>query len=220
MNNFNTWLFTILLCLGGASLFAQTFSIKVGVNRANLSDFRGDQFSSLIKTDPGRSFHLETSMELPLTNTYSVEGGLRYSGRGHQYKYIFSREFFSREESVSFQSYYLDLPLRVKFTFQKGTCKAYLFAGAYLGIGLHGKEMRTTIFSSGMKEENQTHVFGEEGLFHRLDHGALAGGGVYFGPVFLELSYSLGMANVYAGSYSPESVKNRWISLSLGYRLN
>ena len=65
MKNFKILLFLIPLCWLGASPSAQTFSIKAGINRANLSDFRGDRYSSLINTDPEMSFHLETSMSLP-----------------------------------------------------------------------------------------------------------------------------------------------------------
>jgi hypothetical protein len=220
MRNCKNWLCTILLCLGGVSLFAQAFSVKAGINRANLSDFRGDQYSSLIKTDPEISFHLATALELLLTQTYSVEGGLSYSGRAHSYNYPYSGDLSSQRESVSSRFYYLDIPIRLKSTYYQGSCEAYFFAGGYLGFGLHGKEDRTSVFSNGMEEKSQTPVFVKEGLFQRLDYGALAGGGVYFGPVFLELSYSLGLANVYAGEYSHDSVKNRWISLSVGYRFS
>ncbi len=218
MKNFKILLFLIPLCWLGASPSAQTFSIKAGINRANLSEFRGDQYSILIKTDPEMSFHLKTALELPLSKTYSIESGLSYSGRSHSYEYL-NTGFFWNDESVTSRMHYLDIPLKLKASFHKGTCEAYLFAGAYLGIGLHGRETRTTDFSGGGEETSQTPVFGDEGFFHRLDYGALAGGGVYFGPVFLELSYSLGLANVFAGSYSQERVQNRWISLSLGYRL-
>jgi len=219
MRNSKNGLCTILLCLWVASLFAQNFSIKAGINRTNLSDFRGDQYSSLIKTDAEISFHLATAMEFPLTKTYSVEGGLGYSARAHNYNYPYSGDLSSQRESVSSRFYYLDIPLRLKSTYYQGSCEAYFFAGGYLGIGLHGKEDRTSVFSNGKEVKSQTPVFGEEGLFQRLDYGALAGGGVYFGSVFLELSYNLGLANVYAGRFSPESVRNRWASLSLGYRL-
>ena len=212
-------LFYILFSLFGASISAQTFSIKAGINRANLSNFRGDQYSNLLKTSPELSFHIEAAIELPLRKNYSVEGGLRYIGRGHSFEYLNTGGSFWNDEYVIARMYSLDIPLTFKVTFERGICRTYLFAGPYMGIGLHGKEDRTSVFSNGMEVKSQTPVFGEEGLFQRLDYGALAGGGVYFGSVFLELSYNLGLANVYAGRFSPESVRNRWISLSLGYQL-
>ena len=207
-----------LLIVAGGSLPAQDFIIKSGVNLSNLAGFRGDEYTTLIKTDPHIHFHIETTLVFPITERYSMQGGLKYSGRGHSFEYFRSGEFFGEDHSVNTQMHYLDIPLSLKASFQKGNCELYVFAGGYLGAGLHGTDYRAIETPNGTVEKSESKVFGDDAYFNRWDYGAVGGAGANFGPLILEFSYSLGLADIANDDNDDLSTKNRLLSLSLGYR--
>lgn len=213
-------LFVFMVTSTGLPLSAQHFMIKGGVNLSNLSEFRNTPNTPLVMTDQQINFHVETSVEFQFTERYSAQGGLKYSGRGHSFEYLHIGEFFWNDESVTSRMHYLDIPLALKASFQGGTCETYLFAGGYLGIGLHGKDYRTTVTRNGIVEKSEVNAFDADGPFKRLDYGAIGGAGMYFGPVFLEFSYSMGLTDIGRETYLDKNTYNRLLSISLGYRLN
>jgi len=212
-------LFVLMVTSAGLPLSAQHFMIKGGLNFSNLSEFRNTPNTPLAMTAPQVNFHVETAVEFQFTKRYSAQGGLKYSGRGHSFEYLHIGEFFWNKVSVTSLMHYLDIPFMLKASFQGGTCETYLFAGGYLGIGLHGKDHRTTVKRNGTVEKSEVNAFDADGPFKRLDYGAIGGAGMYFGPVFLELSYSVGLTNIGHGTYLDQNTYNRLLSLSLGYRL-
>ena len=217
MNQFKQLCMGVLLLFLGTSLSAQSLAVKGGLNLANVS-ISDDGEEEDFDTDNLTTFHLGLMADFPMGNVLSFQTGLIYQNRGFKSEFseTFLGETFSSEGSLKLS--YVDIPLTLKANFELGGVTAYVYGGGYLGVGITGESKSKTTIGGITETETEDVEFGEDGDFNRLDYGALIGAGVEVNSVFVELSYGLGLANISSFDSDDFSVKNRLISLSLGYR--
>jgi len=215
----------ICLCLLFLSspLHGQHFSIKAGLNAADVTgDMTDIQWGGSFPTRKLTTFHLEAAIDFPVYRAFSLQTGVRYTGKGHRHfsQALYQFPFLSYVAEVESRIYYLDIPLTLRMALPLAGCETYIFGGGYLGMGLHGKTVFKTTYINRSKDVRDRNVkFGEEGDYKRFDYGGLFGAGMHFGSLFFEVSYSLGLPDLsLASSFGSFHNRNRLLSVSLGYR--
>ncbi len=222
MNQFRQLCLGALLLFVGSSLSAQSFAVKGGLNLTKISYSDGGQIfeGSRMVTDPDirTTFHLGATVDFPIGNVLSFQTGLIYQNR--DFVIGSSGENGGVDFEALFKVAYVDLPITLKADFELGELGAYVYGGGYVGAGLSGDGESTTTIAGITETDTGDIEFGEDGDLNRLDYGALIGAGVEFNSIFVEVSYGLGLANIFPDPVNDESGKNRLLSLSLGYRFN
>lgn len=220
MNQFKQLTLAFLLVSIGSTLSAQSLAVKGGLNLANtnISDDSGLFEDDFFDTDNRTTFHLGLMADFPLGNILSFQTGLIYQNRGNKTEtsFTFLGETFSTKNITRLT--YVDIPLTLKANFELGDLNAYVYGGGYLGVALSGEAEEEYIEDGETVTETIDIEFGDDGDFNRLDYGALVGAGIEMNSIFVELSYSLGLANISTIDRDDFSINNRLLSLSLGYR--
>lgn len=218
----------LILCLSllllSPTLHGQHFSIKGGLNAANVTGDMADiQWGGSFPTRQLTTFHLEAVVDFSVYRAFSFQTGIRYTGKGHRHfsQALYQFPFLSYVAEVESRIYYLDIPLTLRMAIPLAGCQTYFFGGGYLGMGLHGKTIFKTTYVNRSKDVRDRSVkFGEDGDYKRFDYGGLFGVGMHFGSLFFEVSYSLGLPDLSLASYPVDyNNRNRLLSVSLGYRL-
>lgn len=217
------WILALSLLLLSSPLPGQHFSIKTGINAANVTgDMVDNQWGGNFPTRQLTTFHLEAAIDFPFYRAFSLQTGLRYTGKGHRHfsQALYEFPFLSYVAEVESRIYYLDIPLTLRMALPLAGCETYILGGGYLGMGLHGKTVFNTTYVNRSKDVRDRNVkFGEEGDYKRFDYGGLFGVGINFGSLFFEVSYSLGLPDLsLASSFGSFNNMNRLLSVSLGYR--
>ena len=222
MIQFRQFFMGALVLFLGTSLSAQSFAVKGGLNLANTSttDDSGVFGDEFFDTDNRTTFHLGLMADFPLGNILSFQPGLIYQNRGNQSETTISFLGQSFTSSSTLRLTYLDVPLTLKANFELGELNTYVYGGGYLGFALTGEAEIESIENGETVTETSDIEFGEDNSFSRLDYGALVGAGIEMNSIFIELSYSLGLANISTVDSDDFSINNRLISLSVGYRFN
>jgi len=220
----NRYLYYLILCLYLLlllpTLHGQHFAMKGGLNAADVTgDMTDIQWGGSFPTRQLTTFHLEAAVEFPVYRPFSLQIGLRYTGKGHRHfsQALYEFPFLSYFAEVESQIYYLDIPLTLRMAQPLAGCETYVFGGGYLGRVLHGKTVFKTTYTNKSKDVRDRSVkFGEEGDYKRLEYGGLLGVGMHFGSLFLEVSYSIGLPEMrLASSFGGFNNRNRMRSRSL-----
>jgi len=157
------------------------FGVKGGLNFSTLT---GDDTGN---TDLVTSFHFGVVSEISLSEKFSFQPELLYSGQG-----------FSIDNTV-YEMNYLNLPLMGKYYLTKGLS---LEAGPQIGFLLSAKEGSTSI-----KDRFKPIDFGANfGLGYKLENG------LNFGA-----RYNLGLSNVNDVSELSAKNRNSSLQVSVGY---
>jgi hypothetical protein len=195
--------------------FAQKFGIKAGLNLSNvLIKDNYDTYSDNLKMHPG--FHIGATAEFPFSEMMSFETGLLLTTKG--YKYNESEADYEYSEKAS--AYYLDIPITAKASFNVGGPKIYGLLGPYVGIGLTGKYKSEGNYYGQTFSETEDIKWGSDpdvDHLKRLDFGLLGGVGAEISSFKVELTYGLGLANISSYTEDGTTLKNRVLSLSVGY---
>ncbi len=117
---------------------------------------------------------------VPATPVY-LESGLYYSEKGGKGSY--------EGRSFTYQLNYLEVPLLMKYRIDldRNTI-VQPFAGVYAALGVGGK-------MKDFDERKAYSAFADD-AFQRFDAGLRLGCGLQFAPVYMELGYDVGLANV------------------------
>ena len=207
----------LLVTIGTAS-YAQIFGVKAGLNLSNFL-IKNDNFHNDTKMNPG--FHFGPTIEIPIDEMFSFESGLLLSTKGmkisEKENYMGSSIEFIQKVNL----YYLDIPLTAKATFDIGGSKIYGTFGPYVGMGLSGKS-KTEYTQNGENRTTEEEInFGSnegEDNFMRLDYGLTAGAGIELKSIQIGISYNLGLANIINYSDNENTIKNRVLGVSVGYK--
>lgn len=187
-------------CITGVgTLYAQnlSFGVKAGMDFANWGG--KDASDSNLDMNPG--FHIGGFVESPLTRSLELESGLYLATKGARGE----DSIEGIDLKVRSTSYYLDLPVLVKYSFPAGL---NLFAGPQFSYLLDSKW--TWEFDGEKESEWDT-----EGA-NRFDLGLVAGTGYKFKNGFrLNANYDLGLSKL--GKDDNSKVYNRVIKVSAGY---
>lgn len=178
-------LVTALAVFGFSNVNAQDikFGVKGGLNFANLS---GDNTSNL---EPVTAFNFGVMSEIAITDKFSFQPELMYSGQGFSFK--------NDDNPVALS--YINLPLIGKYyvynglSLEAGPQIGYLIGADYDGVDL--------------KDDYKKLDFGANvGLGYKLDNG------INFG-----VRYNLGLSNINDVQGDSDKIKNNVLQVSLGY---
>ncbi|MGB3607396.1 MAG: porin family protein [Psychroserpens sp.] len=197
-----------LAVFGFSNVGAQdvTFGAKAGVNFAS---FGGD----LEDLDGRTSFHLGVVAEFAISEKFSVQPELLFSGQGAGAE--FSETFFGETISseTTFNLSYLNLPIMAKYYVADGFS---LEAGPYVGFLIGGESEET--FSGGGESGSETEDSTE--LFKGLDFGLGVGTSYKLeSGLFFSARYNLGLADITDADDGDDAPKinNNVIQISVGY---
>jgi hypothetical protein len=219
MKKIKNLLFILLLITLASATFAQSFGVKAGLNLSNMVvKDDDDTYSDDYKMLPG--FHLGVVADIPFSDMFSFEPGLLLSTKG--FKYDLSEEYLGEtmESKMKMSLYYLDIPLNLKASFGSDDTKFFVTFGPYLGMGLSGKTKSEVTFMGETESDEADIKWGtdeENDDLKRLDFGIAVGAGVQFGAITAGAGYQLGLANASPYTDNGSSIKNKVISVSVGY---
>jgi hypothetical protein len=179
----NFLLLAVVTVLGFANVNAQEikFGAKGGLNFASIS---GDNTNGI---DVVTSFNFGVVSEISISDKFSFQPELMYSGQGYSFK----------ENTIALS--YLNIPLIGKYYLTKGLS---VEAGPQIGFLLSAKNEKTDV-----KDSFNTFDFGVNfGLGYKLDNG------LNFG-----VRYNLGLTDINNLDDSSSKYKNGVFQLSVGY---
>ena len=179
-------LFTITMALLAFTISAQnvTFGAKAGLNFASMT---GDDADGL---DGRTSFHLGVTAEIEMSDTFSIQPELLYSGQG-----------YNADGDVTGKVDYINLPVMAKFYVADGIS---LEAGPQIGF-LASAKADVDGESTDIKDLLKSTDFALNlGAGYKLDSG------LNFG-----LRYSMGLTDVPDGD--SDGFKHSVLQLSVGY---
>jgi len=176
-------LLAVVTVLGFTNVNAQEikFGAKGGLNFASIS---GDNTKGI---DVVTSFNFGVLSEIPISDKFSFQPELMYSGQGYSFN----------DNTIALS--YLNIPLMGKYYLTKGLS---LEAGPQIGFLLSAKNEKTDV-----KDSFNTFDFGVNfGLGYKLDNG------LNFGA-----RYNLGLTNINNLDNSSIENKNGVFQISVGY---
>ena len=176
-------LVTVMTFFGLANLFAQEveFGVKGGLNFASIS---GDNTGDI---DPVTSFNFGVMSEIPISEKFSFQPELMYSGQGYSIG----------DDTVELS--YLNLPLMGKYYVTKGLS---LEVGPQIGFLLAADNEGTDVKDSF----NSVDLGVNFGVSYKLDNG------LYFG-----LRYTLGLSDINDLDGFNDKNQNGVFQFSVGY---
>ncbi len=198
-------LFTITMALVAFTISAQnvTFGAKAGLNFASMT---GDDADGL---DGRTSFHIGVTAEIEMSDTFSIQPELLYSGQG----FTDSDEFEVSDGSGNFDVFdaditakvdYLNLPIMLKYYVSDGLS---LEAGPQIGFLLSAK---AKVEAEGESETEDIDDLKSTDFAFNLGAGYKLDSGLNFG-----LRYSMGLTDVPDGD--SDGFKHSVLQLSVGY---
>jgi hypothetical protein len=201
--------------------FAQTVGVKAGLNLSNvLMKDNATTYSSDYKMNPG--FNVGVMVDFPMGGVFSIEPGFLISTKGYKDEYKYD-DHPNGTVTIKHKtnSYYLDIPVNAKASFNTGDVKIYGLFGPYLGIGLTGKTTVENTDNTGTNKEEKNIDWGTDpdtDLLKRFDFGLTFGAGGEYRSVFLEVTYGLGLVNISSNAEDGFKINNRVLGVSVGYR--
>jgi len=185
---------TKLVLMAAACCFALTTNAQVTygpVLGLNMATVGGDESSSNAMK---MGFHIGGVVDIGVSDNFSVETGIQYSGKGTQDK---------DESSYKWNLAYIDIPVLAKYKMESGL---NFFAGPYVGI-LMSSEVTDGTTDLDVKEFTSSTDFGMKlGLGFQMESG-----------LALSAHYGLGLANLY--KEGDDSNTNGVIGISVAYML-
>ncbi|MGB4775372.1 MAG: porin family protein [Daejeonella sp.] len=210
-------------CVLAGSVLAQTseikYGVKAGVNFAK-TVFSGSGYTSEAK-DASKfltSFHFSGLVDVPISNSFSVQPGLSLSGKGQ--KYELENDNSTTKLSGTFVMY-LELPVNAVFKI-KGF---YIGAGPYAAYALAGKIRSKAVTDNGgvITTDNYEEDidFGNDknnDQLKAIDFGLNVLAGYQLTNGFnIGANYGLGLSNLAPGGASTDKKTNSVISVSVGF---
>mgnify|MGYP003113969917 FL=1 len=190
-----------LLSMG--SLSAQEyvmFGVKGGINS---STFSGDGFDNFENPDSRTSFNLGLLAEIPLSDKFSIQPEVLYSGQGYD---ISDRD---NANDVEYQLDYINVPVLAKYYIVDGLS---LEAGPQIGFLVNSEIDRNPGGDSGDVSIN-------EDQFNKVDISLGLGAAYKFrGGFFVNARYNRGLTDVYDDSFfSNSDVKHSVLQGGIGF---
>lgn len=218
MKNLSSFL-VVAFIIFTSEYFAQTFGIKAGLNLSNMV-IENDNGTLSDDYDMNTGFHIGPIVEFPINQMFSFETGLLLSTRGYtsSEKETFQSGPYKYEESINLL--YFDIPLTAKATYKVGNTKIYGVLGPYLGMGLSGNVKTEETYNGETDKTEQDIEWGsDEGDdLSTIDFGLTIGAGVVIRSFQIGITYGLGLANIAASTQNGQSINNRVLGISAGYR--
>ncbi len=232
----------IILCAAAISLmsFGAMAQAKTSPNRGGFIIRGGVNFANISVTDNGRvdqannltSFHAGIGYDVPLSDYFSLQPGLIFTGKGAKTQLGKETENFYYKASSN--PMYLELPLNFVGKIPVGEySKFYIGAGPYAAAGIAGKNKveihtigvvansnKNIVYSNDNPTTSQEENYGY-GKLKKFDYGLNALAGIEFPKFNIAANYGYGLVKINSGTdnSSNDKGKNRVLSLSLGIKL-
>jgi hypothetical protein len=199
-------------------LFAQKFGIRAGGNASTMVMKDND---NTYTSTPIPGFHVGVFYNYELKNTLSFQPEIHFTSKGTSSMLSGAAVIgFPVDSKVELTTYYLDIPLNVKSTFDLFKNKMYVTLGPVVGIGLAGN------YKSSMSTMGETYTdsgdikFGSNAdtdNLKRFDLGLGAGVGYQLNHLQFGINYNFGLLNVSANTSNGTVNYNRNLSVTIGY---
>ncbi len=199
----------ILLTLNCLQTNAQRFGIQAGLNLANQvwKDNYYD-YSTEYEMNPG--FNAGVTFEYSFKNIFSVEADLLVETKGFM---VHNGSNFSKTHIL-----YGSLPVMAKAGVSVGKVRIFAGIGPYIGFAYYGRQItkldgNTTVLALSFgNDKNQNE-------FRHFDWGIKYGAGIELKHFCLGLYFVPGIANISTYTGEGTKIRNKAVSLTLGYKL-
>lgn len=210
----------MLLLVFSTNSFAQKYSVKAGLNMANIeiSNNTGalDQFNKMKS-----GVHIGFFYEKASTGLFTMETGLEFDQKG--LKNITETGTITQTDITNLYS--LNLPVSLKIGFDLSD-KMRLFGklGGYGGLNISGviqSELRKAGISQPISGASRELNIGNDTVqddLKPIDFGAQVGIGVQYNSFLIEVIYDKGLANLAVNQVLDDVMKNKNLKFSIGYQ--
>jgi len=201
-------LLVAIALFGFTSMNAQEFVMFGAKGGVNFSTFSGGDNNAWNDPSGRTSFHLGLVAEIPMSERFSIQPEVLYSGQGYD---IASR---NNDHDIEFQLDYINVPV---------IAKVYVFEGLALEAGpqvgfLVKSEIDRKPSSVGSGDTNL-----DSDMFNTVDFSVALGASYKFrGGFFVNGRYNIGLTDIYDDSYagglfSGSDAKNSVIQAGVGF---
>lgn len=186
----NLFLTAIVVFMSATTIYAQSddtttqFGVKAGVNLANI---QGDDVGEL---DSRTSFHLGLFLEIPISERFSFQPEVLYSGQGFTAVSRDQDNIFDVDDNVEYQLSYIQVPLMAKFYLVKGL---HIEAGPQFGF-----KVKEEIDYNPADEGGNIEINPDDSYIKDFDTNIAVGAGYKFDNGFLiSARYTHGLTNIF-----------------------
>lgn len=208
----NLFLAAMMVLLSATTIYAQSddttpqFGIKGGLN---LSKFSGKDIKDV---DSRTSFNLGLFMEIPISERFSFQPEVLYSGQGFTVISNNQDNIFDYEDNVEYQLDYVQVPLMAK---------VYLVKGLYAEVGPQfGFKVKEKIDSDPSDGNTGTIIKSDDSLIKGFDTNVAMGAGYKFdNGLSLSARYTHGLTKIFKKNTLVEDidVKNSVWQFGVGF---
>lgn len=211
----------------GMSAFAQNGPVKFGVKAG--ATFPNFSISGQDSEDDAKmttSFYIGGTVTVPVSDRFSLQSGLSFIGKGTESDNLseFSEDGMSVTGKAKINPLYLELPVNAIVNFEAGNGKFFIGAGPYVAMGIAGKVKVTgsatangSTTTATVKEDIKFGT-GDDDLLKRGDFGLNFLAGYELNNGFnIQAGYGLGLSNLLNVDSNIASMKNRVLSIGVGY---
>jgi len=198
---------------------AQVVGLRIGVNNSRmLTDHT--TFPSFDHTATnGVNLHLGLTAEFKISKLISIEPGIVFTKQNLKYKEgKQNTDFFYQSE---YSLTYINIPVPIKFNYQKGNSTYYGFVGGFVNLGTKGglKIQGETTTTQTLEDHDVWPKSKEERRLEKIDYGPTFGIGVVLSEFQIELFSNIGLVDTATGFDDVISAKNRSFGISFSLRL-
>ena len=209
---------TAIISCSNFLLFAQKFGVRAGGNASTML-MKDNQNTYTSTPIPG--FHVGVFYNYELKNTLSFQPEIHFTTKGTVNKYSYDSGFLGVVDSkVELTTYYLDITLNVKSTFDLFKNKMYVTLGPVIGIGLAGKYKNSMTLMGETTTDSGDIKFGsnaDSDDMKRLDVGIGAGVGYQISNAQFGINYNHGLMNIAANTSNGSIFNNRSLNVTIAY---
>jgi hypothetical protein len=210
-------LFAALFVLALQSQAQVRGGIRAGLNMSTWGGDAVESFSDMLnttgvmRTQMLPSFRGGAYLQVPLSNSLSLEPGLYYSGKGMQVNQTFSTNSFIKPQvNLVNRSHYIELPVVLRVHMGPGL---HVYGGPQVSY-LVDNQVKAEAGAFGLSYEQAWSA--DPGL-RKVDFGLTGGLGYEFAGGFnLQAGYEWGLSSLDEGRSNVDAF-NRVVKLSLGY---
>lgn len=200
------FIFSIAQINAQADSTSPEIGVKAGVNFATIA---GDDIDDL---DSRTSFNVGLFMELPLSERFSFQPEILYSGQGFTVLSNNQDNVFDTDENVEYQLSYIQVPLLAKI---------YLVEGLSIEAGPQfGFKINEEIDTEPMGDGGDTVIDPDDSYIKDFDTSLALGAGYKFNSgFFVNARYTYGLTNIFKENTILENVdaKNAVWQFGLGF---
>lgn len=210
MKNLFFTVFVCILCITQINAQADSTSPEIGVKAGvNFANIVGDDIDDL---DSRTSFNVGLFMEIPLSERFSFQPELLYSGQGFTIMTNDQDNVFDTDENIEYQLSYIQVPLLAKIYLVEGLS---IEAGPQFGFKIN-EEIDTEPTGDG----GDTVIDPDDSYIKDFDTSLALGAGYKFNNgFFVNARYTYGLTNIFKDDTIFEDVdaKNAVWQFGLGF---